>query len=70
MTTERPPLSIYVLAPYVKEINEETLEATVRLPSIVEARLKNENFNKKIDQIDNAKREVIYLKPTHSNNEG
>lgn len=68
--TERPPLSLYVLAPFIKEIDESSLEATVHLPAAVENRLRNENFNKKIDQNDIAKREVIYIIPTHSNTEG
>lgn len=68
--TERPPLSLYVLAPFIKDINEETLEATVHLPTAVDNRLRNENFNQKIDQSENTKREVIYIIPTHSNTEG
>lgn len=65
-----PHLSNYVLAPYIKSIDENTLEATVHLPSAVEARLRNENFNRKIESNESSKREVIYLIPTHSNNEG
>lgn len=68
--TERPPISLYVLAPYIKDIDETSLEATVHLPVAADARLHNENFIKKIEQNDTAKREVIYIIPTHSNTEG